>query len=564
MSKRSNYFLFLLLGVWIVLNLLQAALVGLDPDEAYYWIYAHDLAWGYFDHPPAIAVLIWLGKHLATGTLGVRLLMPILSAGTFFIIWNLAGRPQSRRDIMLLALLFVAMPLLQVYAFVATPDVPLLFFTALFFLSYRDFCVKPGWGRALLWGGVMAALMYSKYHGAVLIMLTVFSNRRLWLQPYFYLAGGFALLLFFPHFYWQYTHDFPSFRYHLSGRDDPYELKHTLNYLLNQLLIFSPLLFPFILRTLWKHKAQNELEKTFRYVIFGFWAFFFYTTFKGHVEPQWTVILSLPFILLLYREYRDQEKGRKLLSQLALTSVGLLLLARIILAVPDLGLRTPFNRNGWISELQVATEGRPLIFQNSYRNPAMYEFYTGERAYTFTDNCYRKNQYDIFDWETKLHNRPVWMVGQTTWENPEAKLLALSGHAFHIKPIDSIQISQKVTLAAELPSGSWYPGDTITLDMVLTNPYPHDIYPEKGELPLSIKERYVETDCQDDYSTMELLDPPSVWPAKASITLSGRFTVIKDLSPGDHIFHLCIQSGDLPPAYASRGMPIRIQEKEER
>ncbi|MEZ4991601.1 MAG: glycosyltransferase family 39 protein [Saprospiraceae bacterium] len=560
MFKRSNYFLFLILVVWVVVNLIQSAAVGLDPDEAYYWVYSHDLAWGYFDHPPVIALLIWLGGKIAGGTLGVRLLMPLLSAGTFLIVWDLAGHPREQRDIIFLGLLYAAMPLLQVYAFVATPDVPLLFFSALFFWTYRYFRQQPGLSRALLWGSVMAALMYSKYHGSVLILLTVFSNRRLWLQPYFYLAGGFALLLFFPHLYWQYLHDYPSFRYHLSGRDDPYELKHTLNYLLNQLLIFSPLLFIFIVRTLWHWRPHNAVEKAYRYVIFGFWLFFFYTTFKGHVEPQWTVILSLPFILLLYREYGPDKKGHRLVRNLAIASAALLLLARIVMAWPGTDLRTPFNRNGWISELQAATDGSPLIFQDSYRNPAMYQFYTGVRAYTFTDNCYRKNQYDIFDWEKELQDHSVYLVGQTTWENPGARLLPLSGNTFHLKKIDSIQISQKVTLAADLPPGPWRMGDTIALDIALTNPYPHDIYPDRGDLPLSIAERYTDTDCLEDYSTLQLTDAPVVWPAHSTITLSAKFQVITELTPGENTFYLCIQSGDLPPAYASRAMKIAIIE----
>ncbi|MEL6358020.1 MAG: hypothetical protein AAFQ37_13930, partial [Bacteroidota bacterium] len=60
-----------LLGSWLFINLLQAALSPLDADEAYYWMYAHQLDWGYFDHPPAVAALIKFGMWLP-GELGVR------------------------------------------------------------------------------------------------------------------------------------------------------------------------------------------------------------------------------------------------------------------------------------------------------------------------------------------------------------------------------------------------------------------------------------------------------------------------------------------------------------
>lgn len=39
------------LGVWWVCNLLQAGFSELANDEAYYHMFAENLAWGYFDHP---------------------------------------------------------------------------------------------------------------------------------------------------------------------------------------------------------------------------------------------------------------------------------------------------------------------------------------------------------------------------------------------------------------------------------------------------------------------------------------------------------------------------------
>lgn len=556
--KRSVKLLLLLSLGWLLFNWLQAGLLGLDPDEAYYWIYAKALDWGYFDHPPVIALLIFLGKHLFAGELGVRFLMPVLNLGTFLLVWDLAGRPQQHKQLIYLGLLFGAMPLLQIYAFVATPDVPLLFFSALFFWTYNRFLKDPSLTWGLIWGMVMAALLYSKYHGILLIFFTLLSNLRLLRQPYFYLAGCWGALLFVPHLYWQYVHDFPSFRYHLSGRDDPYELKHSFNYLLNQLLIFSPLLFPLIVRTLWRRKPADTLERAFRWVIFGFWAFFFYTTFKGHVEPQWTVILSLCFVLLLFRESEGDPWLYRWSRQMALISFALLILARIALVWPDSGLRTPFNRQAWVPELKAAAGGLPVVFQDSYRNPALYEFYTGERAYTFTDICYRKNQYDLRYWETALHNRKVFLAGQSTWEQPEAVIAPLAGATFKLLAADRLQISQKVRLEADLPETTWTQGDSLFFDIHLINPYPHDIYPNRGDLPLTIVERYGPFDCLDNFGTLRLLNPPSVWPKGGELQLRAGIRVLENIPVGTYDFFLCIQTGDLPPAFASDPVKINI------
>ena len=51
-----------------------ATIITLPPDETYYWEWSRHLAGGYFDHPPAIAVLIRLGTLLlGNGPLGVRI-----------------------------------------------------------------------------------------------------------------------------------------------------------------------------------------------------------------------------------------------------------------------------------------------------------------------------------------------------------------------------------------------------------------------------------------------------------------------------------------------------------
>ena len=46
---------------WLLVNLVQAAGTELLHDEAYYWVYSHYPDWGYFDHPPMIALLIKAG-----------------------------------------------------------------------------------------------------------------------------------------------------------------------------------------------------------------------------------------------------------------------------------------------------------------------------------------------------------------------------------------------------------------------------------------------------------------------------------------------------------------------
>src|ERR671933_566082 len=72
-------------SVWLLLSLLQSYFTELQDDEAYYWVYSKFLTWGYFDHPPMIAVLIKAGTALFSKELGVRFFPIILNTLTLFL-----------------------------------------------------------------------------------------------------------------------------------------------------------------------------------------------------------------------------------------------------------------------------------------------------------------------------------------------------------------------------------------------------------------------------------------------------------------------------------------------
>ncbi len=543
------------IAIWLVLNVLQAAFTQLDPDEAYYWMYSRQLDWGYFDHPPVVAALIKPGYALIPNELGVRLGMILLQLGSFYGIWLLLGKPQERTKVWMLIALLVAMPMLQVYGFIATPDAPLLFFTVFFFLFYQRFVDNENWANTLLLGVCMAALLYSKYHGVLLIFFTLLSNLKLLLRPKFYIASIFGALLFFPHLYWQYVHDFPSFRYHLVGRDDPYELKHTITYLVNQLVIFNPFIFPMIVLAMLRKPVADLLERSFYFVIFGFWLFFLYTTSKGHVEPQWTVILSISFIIITWR-YAVQDGNfifAQWLKRLAFASAVLLLVARIALLKWNVfDLKSNFHRHEWIVELQREANGLPIVFQNSYRDPSMYAFYSGEQAYTFTDANYRKNQFDIWDWEKTLHNQRVAIAGQSGWDCSNCKDLRLTRKDFKFKIVDSLQVAQKLNIDFEAID-SLKVGKTTTFFFSLRNPYEHAIHFGLGEMPLELVAVFYapQKEKLEAIAPLQLSTPLTLLPPHAIKTVEATI-IVPSLPEGEYIFALGIQTGDLPPAFNSR------------
>lgn len=484
-TGRMKWLAITLLLIWMLFNFVQAAYLELDPDEAYYWLYSRQLDWGYFDHPPAVALMIKAGYALFPSELGVRLGAVLLQAAGFVLLWDLLGRPLEKEKWRILAMLLAGLPMLQVYGFIATPDSPLLFFVIAFFYIYDRFLQNAGWRNTLLLGGMMALMLYSKYHGVLVIFFTLLSNIRLLLHPRFYMASVFGALLFFPHLYWQWEQGFPTFSYHLVGRDDPYELKHTVTYLVNQIAILSPFLFPLFLIVLLRRKPQDALERAFYYVIYGFWIFFFFSTFKGHAEPQWTAVISIPLLILAYRHALFFPRFAVWLRRMAIVTIGLLLAARLFLLFGGSLLPPDFQDRRWISRLQDRAGDLPVIFENSYRDVSKYAFYTGDRAYTFTDVKYRKNQFDIWNWEEKLHGRAVLMVGKKEWDCEECERFRHFNKDFKLLEVPELIVAQKLRVNwAQKPLDRLIPGKEYAIELEFANPYDHSIALGEGVLPV--------------------------------------------------------------------------------
>jgi len=158
-----------LISFSVLLRLAFIGIVDLLPEEAYYWAYAQNLDFSYFDHPPMVAWLIRLGTTLLGNTeLAVRIPSWVCSLVAvtylFGLAYNLYGKTAAYVSAMLLAVL----PIYFSVGFVMTPDAPLYAaWAATLFYFERAFLG----GRSKSWIGVGICLglgMVSKYTIALL------------------------------------------------------------------------------------------------------------------------------------------------------------------------------------------------------------------------------------------------------------------------------------------------------------------------------------------------------------------------------------------------------------
>ncbi len=215
----------ILILVTIVIRLMYLGLPELMEQEAYYWNYAQHPALSYLDHPPLVAVLIWIGTGLCgLSEFGVRIgafvCWLITAFFTYRLTFRLFGKPAAVGAVLLLAVL----PLYFGVGFLMTPDAPLhAAWSALIYFLYR--AVIDGSSRA--WFGVGVSLgmgLLSKYTivllcPAVLCFLLIDRNARRWLvRPEPYMALVLAFVIFSPVILWNFQHEWASFLFQTDKR----------------------------------------------------------------------------------------------------------------------------------------------------------------------------------------------------------------------------------------------------------------------------------------------------------------------------------------------------------
>ena len=172
-------------SLWFIVSLLQSFFTEIIDDEAYYWVYSRCLDWGYFDHPPMVALLIKLGYALFPGELGVRLMPSLLGAGTLFLVFVMLKDEVKNLNLLMIVSLSVPLFHTHVAGFIAIPDLPLVFFATLFFFFYKKYLQKESWLIVFLLALSIALMLYSKYHGLLIIGFTILSNLKLLLRRSF-------------------------------------------------------------------------------------------------------------------------------------------------------------------------------------------------------------------------------------------------------------------------------------------------------------------------------------------------------------------------------------------
>jgi 4-amino-4-deoxy-L-arabinose transferase-like glycosyltransferase len=425
-----------------IVRLMVAAVIPVFPDEAYYWEWSRRLAPGYFDHPPAIALVIRAGGELlepigaAASSLGVRLgptLAGLVAAvAAIATARRLAGDGAALRA----ALVIACVPFAAAGLLIATPDAPLLAFVAVaLYTLTRALQSEPSSPRSTLWwaatGIALGGAFWSKYTSIVLpagVLLAVLlrSDLRVRLrEPGPYVACAIATIVFLPVLIWNAKHDWISFTYQIehglgvsSGSFAVAALKREGDYIGGQAGLASPILFVLLAISIVRGLRRSAPPVSFALATVAAFTFglFAFSALRKHVEPNWPAPGYIPAIVLLATTPWSERGTRWLRWGIGLAAAMSLVIyiQGLTPILPIAPRRDPIARAfGWrelAAEVQAAMRqstaengARSWASGDRYQEASELAFHSDDHAPTFAFNLGgRRNQYDLWPRFQKL------------------------------------------------------------------------------------------------------------------------------------------------------------------
>jgi len=233
-------------------HMLVSGRYGYFVDELYYLACSRHLAWGYVDQPPLIAFITWLERVTLGDSLSALHFLPAVAAGLRVLLTGLLARELGARRFGILfgSVCVMVAPIYLGLDSLLTMNV----FESLFWMTAALIALKIFHGASpklwLLFGAVAGVGLLNKHSMlffgfGFFVGLLLTKQRRQFAQPWLWLGGLIALLIFLPNLLWEIHRGFPTIELlrnvQRSGRNT--ELGPVL-FLLVQAFIMHPLTAP--------------------------------------------------------------------------------------------------------------------------------------------------------------------------------------------------------------------------------------------------------------------------------------------------------------------------------
>ncbi len=403
-----------ILAAAAILHGLHNVTLPLSGDEAYYWVWSRHLQAGYYDHPPAIAFVIWLTTHLFGDDLfGVRMTASLCMAGALFFMVLTARDIGGTRVALLMLVGGLVAPAVHYGFTLATPDGPLaLFWAAGLYFGLRAVAGEGRWHDFLLAGLCAGLAMTSKYTGVLLpasvAVFLLVRRRDLFLSPRLWAAVAIAALVVAPVMWWNVQNDFISFRFqaaHAARESRNDVLRNVGEFVGGQALLLSPVFFVLLIwraaawRSWWNDNARLFLMLCCLLPL----ALFLERSFISKIELNWATpayISAAPLIA----QWVAERKLRRTAALGTALAVLIVLVSAFPLVFGLSGKRNPHDRlNGppdAAAALQALRQPDDAIFADHLQRASLLQFYLPDHPRTYVPVPSRRSQFTLWDEKT--------------------------------------------------------------------------------------------------------------------------------------------------------------------
>ncbi|UXR65812.1 glycosyltransferase family 39 protein [Bdellovibrio bacteriovorus] len=424
-----------LLRIWwvsLVVKLVLSALIPLSADEAYYWVWSQRPQLSYFDHPPLVSWLFYLGHIFEPLMHAVR--WPAVIFGHLLIgIWILLLKDRLPWDkIKIWIYLVLLSPLLGFGSLIVTPDLPVMTFWSLALLLTVHALEKKDLPSYLGLGIALGLGFCAKYHIVLFVpcLLAYLTFEKRWKDVRF--SGVFAtiiagLIFSSPVIIWNAQNGFASFEFQIKHglERTSYNPEWTVSYILGQILILFPLIFWAALRA---HVPRN-----LRWLLYFGWGpllFFLLTSFRALVEANWPII-AYPAVLATALFHQKIQKW----ARVSVAFWGLIIVLVIsTLFTPSLRKLSDKVEEPYVFQKlsSIAYEYSPL-YASSYQMASSLWYFSKVPVFKLKDI----SRFDFFDTlpeaqpqgnvfylvKRKTNGLPKW-ISEQQWQMKEIKTIS--------------------------------------------------------------------------------------------------------------------------------------------
>ena len=281
-------------------------------------------------------------------------------------------------------------------------------------------------------------------------------------------------------------------------------------------------------------------------------------TFRGHVEPHWTIVCVIPIVVLIYRKSLTDEKLKKYIKFVILPSLLLVLVFRILLLTPLADRYGYHGKEKYYKAVEQVADECPVVFRGSFQQPALYHYFTGKESSTLQSYYDRITQYDFWQFDKAWIGKPVFICGPVNGRSKTYQVddMEIEGFlTYDFSSANRLVTTFDITNAGNDKMPVFHHGDTIRVDFSIYNPCEAPINFHHKDFSMVVKAHYLPGDAfsfcfYKDFGIIE-----------GQTSYHGQFyTIVNDeIGLGEHVFNLGI--GDRVSSFVTEesGVKIRIE-----